>query len=360
MTESLLPEIEVVELTPDYGKFIFQPLGRGFGSTLGNALRRVLLGALPGYAVTSVKIDGVQHEYSTIEHMKEDVIEFLLNVKGIRFRPVAPQEAPVSMTLDWTGEGTVKAGDIQKAGEYEIVNPGLHLATLDSKDASLSAEFQVMQGVGYKSPSEENEEAMIGEIPVDAVFTPIRNVNYEVQHTRVGQITDYDRLVMEIHTDETIGPKEAASEAARILAGYLSLITSMGDPVPVPEPDQQRPKETSELPDELYNLSIEDLKLSARTSNCLRRGNINTVGEVLERSDTELLALRNFGERSLKELKEHLTQIGAIQTSGDQEGYPDGADTATEVLTSYSTTGEEDTSEIEPVPPTTGRTFLPD
>lgn len=362
MTESVMPEIQAVSLTANYGKFVLEPLERGFGVTLGNAMRRVLLNSLPGYAVTSVKIEDVQHEYSAVKHMKEDVIEFLLNVKGIRLKPVVPQTMPVTMRLDWTGEGEVHAGDIQRVGEYEIVNPDLVLGTLDNPEARLSAEFEVEQGVGYRSAGGAESET-IGQLPLDAVFTPIRKVNFEVEHTRVGQITNYDRLVLEIWTDDTIGPKEAASQTARILVQYLSLIVNLDMPVVVATPG---PRPMPDVPDEIYNMSIEELKLSSRTLNCLRRGTIHTVGEVLERTEAELLALRNFGERSLRELYGRLQSVGVPigargdgEEASDEDGIDDEEEEAVaEIMTAYSSDSQEE--QEEEVPPSVGRTFYPD
>mgnify|MGYP001314083902 CR=1 FL=1 len=205
VNELLVQNIQAIDLTASYGKFVLEPLDRGFGSTLGNALRRILLSSLPGYAVTAVRIEGVQHEYSTVPHMKEDIIEFLANVKSIRIQPVIQTDQPVILRLEWQGKGQVHAGDIERAGELDIVNPDLPLATLDDPKAQISAEFHVERGKGHRAATNREENESFGLIPMDALFTPIRKANFEVEHTRIGQITDYDRLILEVWTDQTIG-----------------------------------------------------------------------------------------------------------------------------------------------------------
>lgn len=313
------PQIEIVEETENYAKIVAEPLERGFGTTLGNALRRVLLSALPGAAVTSIRIDEVDHEFSTIPHVREDTTEFLLNVKAIRLRALS--DRPAKMYLEASGEREVTAADIQASPDYEIVNPELHLATLDSPDAHLTVEFNVERGVGFV-PAGQAEGLPIGVIPVDAIFTPVRQVKYEVQPTRVGQMTNFDRLVLEVWTDGTISGAEAISQSADILVRELQLFSQLGKPLP-PVVERGLGVGTT-LPPDQYNTRIEDLGLSVRAYNCLKRSGLMTVGQVLEKSEEELLALRNFGRKSYDELKEKLIQMGFLppEAARPQEELP--------------------------------------
>ena len=306
ITDQELPRLEIEESTSDYARLMAEPLPRGFGTTLGSALRRILLSALPGAAVVAVSIDQVQHEFSTIPHMKEDITEFLLNVRGIRLRALS--DRPAKLFLDATGIRSVTAGDLEVPGDYEIVNPDLPLATLDSPPARLTVTFDVERGTGY-IPAAEGDGLPIGVIPIDAVFTPVRKVNYVVQPTRVGQQTDLDRLILEVWTDGTISGTEAIRKAAEILQRELALFIHLGAPPPLPE---DRIGETLGLTPERYNTSIEDLNLSVRAYNCLKRSGLMTVGQVLERSDEELLGLRNFGEKSFYELMDRLREMGFV------------------------------------------------
>ena len=359
VTEPLSSAVQVVEKSPSYGKFVLEPLVQGYGITVGNAMRRVLLSSLPGYAVTAVHIESVQHEYSTLPHMKEDITEFLLNVKQIRLMPVVVTDQPILMRLDWQGEGVVKAGDIQPAGEGRVINPDVVLATMDSADARLSVEFRVERGIGFVRADAWEDRDSIGVLPVDALFSPVRKVNYTVEHTRVGQVTDFDRVVLEVWTDETMDPEETVRQSAQILIDHFSLFANLGRQ-PVPRQVERRSL-VAPVSDELYNTPVEDLKLSSRTLNCLRRGNIRTVGEVLERSREELLALRNFGERSLQELYTKLRDIGVpIETDEEKAAKTATAQEAEAQATmgAYSAGAEEE--EEEGPPTTTGRTFYPD
>ena len=302
------PAIEVEESTGDFARVVAAPLPPGFGITLGNALRRALLSSLPGAAVSSVRIDSVQHEFSTIPHIKEDTIEFLLNVKEIRLRALS--ERPGTLILDLTGrEGAITASDIQLPEQYEIVNPDLYLATMDSTSARLYVEFNVEQGRGYV-PAGLVDGATIGVIPVDAIFSPVRKVNYKVEPTRVGQATNYDKLVMEVWTDGTITAVEAVSKSADILIDQFRLFSHMGRPA-LPVVERGLGAGVMLTPDK-YNMAIEDLNLSMRAYNCLRRSGLMTVGQVLEKSEEELLALRNFGRKSYDELREKLDELGLL------------------------------------------------
>jgi DNA-directed RNA polymerase subunit alpha len=308
------PQIEIDEGDDNHARVVAEPLEAGFGITLGNALRRVLLSSLPGAAVTSVRIEEVEHEFSTIPHVKEDTIEFLLSVKDIRLRALS--DRPGKLYLEASGEGRVSAGDIQTTADYEIVNPNLHLATLDSDEAHLTVEFNVEPGRGY-IPGGERDGLPIGVIPVDAIFTPVRKVNYRVEQTRVGQVTDYDRLVLEVWTDGTINGVEAISQSAAILAEQLTLFSQLGKPQPAIV--ERGLGMGAALSPDLYNTAIEELNLSVRAYNCLKRSGLMTVGQVLEKSEDELLALRNFGRKSYDELKGKLIQMGFLQPEPPEE-----------------------------------------
>jgi len=315
VTQLAVPQIEVVESDNDYARIMAEPLEPGFGITVGNALRRVLLSSLPGAAVVSVRIDGVQHEFSTIPHMKEDTIEFILNVKELRLRALS--DRPGKLFLEIAGrEGGITAADIQAPPDYEIVNPSLHLATLDSTDAELRVEFNVEQGRGYV-PAGQSDGLPIGVIPMDAIFTPVHKVNYKVEHTRVGQDSNYDRLVLEVWTDGTISAVEAISQSADILLGQLALFSQLGKPAP-PVVERGLGAGTVLTPAR-YNTQIEDLQLSVRAYNCLKRTGLMTVGQVLEKSEDELLSLRNFGRKSYDELRERLIELGFLSLEGLRE-----------------------------------------
>jgi DNA-directed RNA polymerase subunit alpha len=318
VTQLVVPQVEMAESDENYACIVAEPLEPGFGTTVGNSLRRVLLSSLPGAAITSVRIDGIQHEFSTIPHMKEDTIEFLLNVKELRLRALS--DRPGKLLLEVAGrEGGITAADIQVAPDYEILNPELHLATLDSTEGELRVEFNVEQGHGYV-PAGESDELPIGVIPVDAIFTPVRKVNYRVERTRVGQISNYDRLILEVWTDGTIAGVEAISQSADILLEQLSLFSQVGKPAP-PVVERGLGAGTVLTPDR-YNTAIEDLSLSVRAYNCLKRSGLMTVGEVLEKSEDELLALRNFGRKSYDELKSRLRELDFLPPETVEEEVP--------------------------------------
>lgn len=303
MADLHIPEIRVEAEEADYARIVAEPLEAGFGTTLGNALRRVMLSSLPGAAITSVRVEGVEHEFSTLEHMQEDITEFLLNLKEVRLRAFA--DRPARLFLEASGEGVVTAGDIQSTADYEVVNPELKLATLDHKDASLVVDVNVESGRGYV-PATVSEGLAIGVIPVDALFTPVRRVNYHVAHTRVGQDTNFDRLEMEIWTDGTITGPEAVSLAAEIVRDQLTGFQRLSRPDSPMSNAMQEPSPTFDG----YDTPIEDLDLSVRAYNCLKRSGLVTVGAILERSEEELLALRNFGEKSYEELRDKLVARG--------------------------------------------------
>ena len=299
--------LEEEESEETFGRIVAEPLEAGFGVTIGNALRRTLLSALPGTAITAVRIEGVEHEFTTVPHLKEDVVELLLNVKDIRIRSLT--DRPGKMYLEASGDGVVTAGQIEQTADYEIVNPELHLATLEGARAKLSIEFTVEQGRGYQ-PAGTSDGLPIGVIPVDAIFSPVRRVNYRIEHTRVGQVTNFDRLVLEIWTDGTIQASDAVSKAAEILADQFGIFSRLGRPEPTVV--GRGLGSGSALPPDRYNTPIEDLNLSVRAYNCLKRSGLMTVGAVLEKNEDELLALRNFGRKSYDELREKLVSMNFL------------------------------------------------
>jgi DNA-directed RNA polymerase subunit alpha len=304
----VLPKIEADAQAKDYGRFVISPLESGYGITLGNALRRVLLSSLEGAAVISVQVRGIHHEFSTIPHIREDMTSLLLNLKQVRFLFTDEVEESSRLQLEVQGAGVVTAGDIVCPPTVEVVNPELYLATTDSAEANLEMEMTVAKGRGY-SPAEERGKLPVGEIPTDAIFSPVRKVNYKVERTRIGQVSNFDRLVVEVWTDGTISPKKALSTSAEILVKHLALIAEFGDVTLELEPEV----EESWIPERIAEISIEDLDLSVRAFNCLKRAGIANVGEVLEkleRDENELLSIRNFGQKSLDELKEKLEAKG--------------------------------------------------
>jgi len=314
LSHLIIPKIDCVESGENFGRFQAEPLEKGFGVTLGNALRRVLLGYLPGAAVTRVQIEGIQHEFSTIPHVKEDTIEFLLNVKALRLKPLSGQ--PGKLTLEVEGEGQVCAADIKPSTDFEIVNPELYLATLDSPEARLYVEFDVELGTGYRG-AESGDDMPVGAIPVDAIFSPIRKVNFTIEPTHVGRETSLERLCLEVWTDGTISSEDAISHSARLLVEQLSPFV---DYVRVSQMKAEEQLVRLSIPDEQYNMPVEQLDLSVRTMNCLRRGGIATVGDLISKGEKELLALRNFGQKSKREIDERLKALGlslAPQVKGE-------------------------------------------
>jgi DNA-directed RNA polymerase subunit alpha len=314
-------KIECVDSRENYGRFIAEPLEKGLGITLGNALRRVLLGYLTGAAITRVNIESILHEFSTIPHIKEDTIEFLLNVKTVRLKALS--ERPGKLTLTKEGEGPVYAGDITPSADFEIVNPELYLATLNSPEAKLNVEFDVELGTGYQSAG-SNDNLPIGTIPLDAVFTPTRKVNYNIKPVHIGRETSREQLQLEIWTDGTISPEEALSESAKILSEQLSPFIEFPQVSRMKTEEEQR---RLKIPDEQYNMPVEQLDLSVRTMNCLRRAGITTVGELVSKGQKELLSLRNFGLKSKQELEERLAILDlSLSMASDEEAEVDEAD----------------------------------
>lgn len=303
MSQLALAKIECIESKDNFGRFRAEPLEKGFATTLGNALRRTLLSYLPGAAVTRVTIEGIQHEFSTIPFIKEDVTEFLLNVKALRLKSLSGQAGKLILKIE--GEGRVTAADIEPSTDFEIANPELYLATLDSPEAKLFVEFDVELGAGYRE-AESSDNLPIGTIPIDAVFTPIRKVNFTVEPTHVSRETSHERLELEIWTDGTISPAEAISQSARILDEQLAPFI---DYARVSRIEAEKQLVRASIPDEKYNMPVEQLELSVRTMNCLRRGGITTVGELISKGEKELLSLHNFGQKSMQEIKEKLQAL---------------------------------------------------
>ena len=309
------PTIAVEEADEQYGKFVAGPLPRGYGMTLGNPLRRVLYSSLPGTAVTSVKIEGVLHEYATIPHVKEEVSEILLNIKGIRLR--SEVDTPGKLRLEVAGRGEVCAGDIMASSDYEVVNPDLHIATLDSDQAKLSVEFNVERGTSYKEA--QGEGLPIGVLPVDAVYSPVRKVRYSTtENVRVGQRTDLERLTIEVWTDGSISPINALQQAGNELVTRFFLFANAER---VLDGDGAQPVALQISP-EMYSVPVEQLGLSSRTLNCLKRAGLDQVGNILEMQRAELLEIRNFGEKSADELYSRLRNKGLLPPGLDPELQP--------------------------------------
>jgi DNA-directed RNA polymerase subunit alpha len=310
-----IAKIECVETKDNFGRFRAEPVEKGFGVTLGNALRRVLLGYLPGAAVTRVRLEGIQHEFTTIPFVKEDVTEFLLNVKALRLKPLSGQAGKLILNVE--GEKRITAADIEASNDFEIANPELYLATLDSPEAKLYAEFDVELGEGYKE-AEPADDLPIGTIPVDALFAPIRKVNFTVEPSHISRETSHERLELEIWTDGTISPEEAISQSARVLTEQLDPFI---DYARVSRIEAEKQLVRASIPDEKYNMPVDQLELSVRTMNCLRRGGITTVGELISKGEMELLSLHNFGRKSMQEVKEQLEAMDLSLTPiGEEEG----------------------------------------
>lgn len=314
MIEIEKPRIECIETPTDssYGKYIIEPLERGYGTTLGNSLRRVLLSSLPGTAVTSIRINGVQHEFSTIPGVKEDVTEIVLNVKSIIAR--LHSEGAKTVYIEAVGEGVVTAGDIKTDAEVEVLNPEQPIATLEP-DGALSMELTFDHGRGYVSADKnKNPQTAIGTIPVDSIYTPVLKVNYSVENTRVGNQTDYDKLTIEVWTDKTITARDAVSLGAKILCDHFTLFTDLSDtvgnhPTVVEKTEQQR--------DKVLEMTIEELDLSVRSFNCLKRANINNVEDLISRTGEDMMKVRNMGRKSLEEVQNKLAMMGLSLASDD-------------------------------------------
>jgi DNA-directed RNA polymerase subunit alpha len=313
MLDLALPKIEAERAAENYARFRIEPLEPGYGHTVGNALRRVLLSSIPGSAITKIKIDGVYHEFSTLPGVREDVTELVLNIKGVRLRSYA--ERPVKIHLSKYGRGIVRASDIDAPSNVEVVNPDHYIATLDDENSRLDIELTVERHRGYL-PVENRDPVPIGEIPVDAIFTPIPRVNYVVENTRIGGVTDYDRLILEIWTDGTIKPGDALSHAAQVLGQYSQTIANFSRP--------EQPAEIAAagngiegISPDVYDTPIEELELTTRTYNCLKRADITKIGQLLQMDEKDLLSVRNLGSKSIDEIKDKLVEHGYLAGSSD-------------------------------------------
>ena len=305
------PNIEIAELSEDkrYGKFVVEPLERGYGTTLGNSLRRIMLSSLPGAAVSQVKIEGVLHEFSSIPGVKEDVTEIIMNIKSLAIKNTSDTNEAKTAYIEFTGEGVVTAGDIQVDPDIEIMNPDLVIAHLNGgADSKLSMELTITKGRGYVSADKnKNDELPIGVIAVDSIYTPVERVNLTVQNTRVGQITDYDKLTLDVHTNGTLDPDEAVSLAAKVLSAHLSLFIDLSEnaktaEVMVEHDDNEKEK--------VLEMNIDELELSVRSYNCLKRAGINTVEELCNRTPEDMMKVRNLGRKSLEEVLAKLKELG--------------------------------------------------
>lgn len=305
------PKIEIAEISEDnrYGKFICEPLERGYGTTFGNSLRRMLLSSLEGAAITSIRIDGVLHEFSTIPGVRDDVTNIVLNLKELCLKMAGNE--PRIIRIDVEGEKEVTAADIICDADIEILNPDLHIATVN-EDGKLKIEMTVERGRGYV-PADKNKKPddTIGVIPIDSIFSPVKRVNYTVQDTRVGNVTDYDRLILEVWTDGSLRPEEAVSKAAGILVMHLKLFQNM-DGLPEEEEEEEAtfPEEEEDDSSKVLDMTIEDLDISVRSFNCLKRANINTVADLAEKTEDDMMKVRNLGRKSLEEVKKKLEELG--------------------------------------------------
>ena len=313
------PSIEVVEISDDkkYGRFVVEPLERGYGITLGNSLRRIMLSSLPGAAVSQVKIDGVQHEFGAIAGVKEDVTEIIMNIKGLAIKNTSETNEPRNVYIEYEGEGVVRASDIHTMGEdIQIMNPDLVIATLSGKDTKLYIELTITKGRGYIS-SDKNKTAdtKIGVIPVDSIYTPVERVNVTVEDTRVGQQTDYDKLTLDVTTNGTIGPDEAVSLAAKVLSEHLSVFIDLSENAKSAEIMVEKPLDQKE---KALEMTIDELELSVRSYNCLKRAGINTVEELCNKTPDEMMKVRNLGRKSLEEVLEKLKELGLSLNSSEE------------------------------------------
>ncbi len=319
MLEFEKPQIEIKELSADgkYGCFVVEPLERGYGTTLGNSLRRILSSSLPGAAISNIKIDGVLHEFSSIPQVKEDVIEILLNIKGLAIRDTGLSMEPKVIYIEATGEGCVTGADIKCGPEIEILNPEHHIATLNGgANCNLSIEMTVTRGRGYEGVDKlKKTELPIGVIPVDANYTPVERVNFTVEDTRVGQQTDYDKLTLEVWTNGTLKPDEAVSLAAKVLSEHLNLFIDLSENARTTEIMVTKEDDSKE---KTLEMTIEELDLSVRSFNCLKRAGINTVEDLTNKTEEEMMKVRNLGRKSLEEVFQKLEELGfALKPSED-------------------------------------------
>ena len=312
------PSIEVVEISDDkkYGRFVVEPLERGYGITLGNSLRRIMLSSLPGAAVSQVKIDGVQHEFGAIPAVKDDVTEIIMNIKGLAIKNSSETNEPKNAYIEYEGEGVVRASDIQVDQDIQIMNPDLVIATLSGKDTKLFIELTITKGRGYiSSDKNKTPDTKIGVIPVDSIYTPVERVNVTVENTRVGQQTDYDKLTLDVTTNGTIGPDEAVSLAAKVLSEHLSVFIDLSENAKTAEIMVEKEYDQKE---KVLEMSIDELELSVRSYNCLKRAGINTVEELCNKTPDEMMKVRNLGRKSLEEVLEKLKELGLSLNNSEE------------------------------------------
>ena len=312
------PNIEVAEISEDkkYGKFVVEPLERGYGITLGNSLRRIMLSSLPGAAVSQVKIEGVLHEFSSIPGVKEDVTEIIMNIKSLAIKNNSDTNEPKTAYIEYEGEGVVRASDIQADQDIEILNPDLVIATLSGKDTKLYMELTITKGRGYvSSDKNKTEDLPIGVIAIDSIYTPVERVNVTVENTRVGQITDYDKLTLDVYTNGTLVPDEAVSLAAKVLSEHLSLFIDLSENAKTAEVMVEKEDDEKE---KVLEMSIDELELSVRSYNCLKRAGINTVEELTNKSPEDMMKVRNLGRKSLEEVLAKLKELG-LQLNPSEE-----------------------------------------
>ncbi len=313
------PNIEVVEISEDkkYGKFVVEPLERGYGITLGNSLRRIMLSSLPGTAVSQVKIDGVLHEFSSIPGVKEDVTEIIMNLKSLAIKNTSSSNEPKSAYIEFEGEGVVRASDIQVDSDIEIINKDQVIATLSGgKDSKLYMELTITNGRGYVSADKNKGEGLrIGVIAVDSIYTPVERVNMTVENTRVGQVTDYDKLTLDVYTNGTLYPDDAVSLAAKVLSEHLKLFIDLSENAKSAEVMVEKEDDEKE---KVLEMSIDELELSVRSYNCLKRANINTVEELTNKTPDDMMKVRNLGRKSLEEVLAKLKELGLELNSGEE------------------------------------------
>ena len=312
------PNIEVAEISEDkkYGRFVVEPLERGYGITLGNSLRRIMLSSLPGAAVSQVKIEGVLHEFSSIPGVKEDVTEIIMNIKSLAIRNTSETGEPKTAYIEYEGEGVVRASDIQVDQDIEIMNPDLVIATLSGKDTKLYMELTITKGRGYvSSDRNKTEDLPIGVIAVDSIYTPIERVNVTVENTRVGQITDFDKLTLDVYTNGTLAPDEAVSLAAKVLSEHLSLFIDLSENARTAEVMVEKEDDEKE---KVLEMSIDELELSVRSYNCLKRAGINTVEELTNKTSEDMMKVRNLGRKSLEEVLAKLKELGLQLNPSDE------------------------------------------
>ena len=312
------PKIEIAEISEDkkYGKFVVEPLERGYGTTLGNSLRRIMLSSLPGAAVSQVKIEGVLHEFSSIPGVKEDVTEIIMNIKSLAIRNSSDTNEPKTAYIEYDGEGVVRASDIQVDQDIEILNPDLVIATLNGKETKLYMELTITKGRGYVGADKnKTEDLPIGVIAVDSIYTPVERVNVTVENTRVGQITDYDKLTLDVYTNGTLVPDEAVSLAAKVLSEHLSLFIDLSENAKTAEIMVEKEDDEKE---KVLEMSIDELELSVRSYNCLKRAGINTVEELTNKTSEDMMKVRNLGRKSLEEVLAKLKELGLQLNPSDE------------------------------------------